>query len=366
MACENADWWTAPVIVGGSGGSGTRGVVLLLEQLGVRMACIEGPRPSLFDPAICNMTCNSAADCKFLSSFRTPTPYALSFLHTNHSRGAEVHRRCGADAPLLQLASNTPIKLNGCGGSKAAAIRLMRKAVRPQYRRPLRWGMKNPHATYYANVLRQLFPCMVMVNTVRDLPDMAGGMKHFHSRVQEARSLGYLSQDEATRILNVPMLAPAHSSKQRVVHQLLKDTTATKTASSGGRQQSTEPARDGNHAELHQTFFVKFIRHVNIALDRWFQSCAPGTLAHLPLQRAVALSRKTPDCLTTSVRRLVDLLHLNQTEAMAAARAFAEESYSLVEHSIHEGQAKPVMIAPFVNITWPSNLQPFACQGPLS
>ena len=33
--CQRAPWWTAPVIVGGSGGSGTRGSVLLLQRLGV-------------------------------------------------------------------------------------------------------------------------------------------------------------------------------------------------------------------------------------------------------------------------------------------------------------------------------------------
>ena len=38
--CANAPWYTAPVIVGGSGGSGTRGVALLLEALGVAMACM--------------------------------------------------------------------------------------------------------------------------------------------------------------------------------------------------------------------------------------------------------------------------------------------------------------------------------------
>ena len=37
--CADPPWWTAPVIVGGSGGSGTRGSVLLLSQLGVAMAC---------------------------------------------------------------------------------------------------------------------------------------------------------------------------------------------------------------------------------------------------------------------------------------------------------------------------------------
>ena len=196
-SCDNAPWWSAPVIVGGSGGAGTRGVVILLERLGVRMACIG--EPSLFNKVMCNMTCNSAADSKFLSSFRTPSPYSLSFLHTNHTRGPDGRRVCGADKDLLRLASDVPVA-NGCGGTKARAMHLMRDAVRPQYRRPLRWGMKNPHATYYVNALQQLFPCMVMVNTVRDLMEMGRGMKHFYSRVQEARSLGMISHESADRM----------------------------------------------------------------------------------------------------------------------------------------------------------------------
>eukprot|EP00966_Prymnesium_polylepis_P203240 4708333-Prymnesium_polylepis.1 len=143
------------------------------------------------------MTCNSAADCKFLSSFRTPSPYALSFLHANHTRSPDGTRACGADAQLLRLAVDAPVS-NGCGGTKARALSLMRDAVRPQYRQPLRWGMKNPHATYYANALRDLFPCMVMVNTVRDLAEMGRSMKHYYSRAlgsgrtrKSARGLAY-------------------------------------------------------------------------------------------------------------------------------------------------------------------------------
>ena len=41
---------------------------------------------------------------------------------------------------------------------------------------------------------------MVMVNTVRDLMEMGRGMKHFYSRVQEARSLGMISHESADRM----------------------------------------------------------------------------------------------------------------------------------------------------------------------
>ena len=74
-----------------------------------------------------------------------------------------------------------------CGGSKAAALRLLQRAVRPEFRQPLRWGLKNPHSTYYVDVLRAtFFPCLVYINTVRDLEDMVAGSKHFSGRVHEA------------------------------------------------------------------------------------------------------------------------------------------------------------------------------------
>ena len=70
-ACNTTPhWYHAPVIVGGSGGSGTRGVVLLLERLGVKMACTE---PPLENKSVCTLHCNGASDCELINTLR-PAP----------------------------------------------------------------------------------------------------------------------------------------------------------------------------------------------------------------------------------------------------------------------------------------------------
>ena len=70
-ACNTTPhWYHAPVIVGGSGGSGSRGVVLLLERLGVKMACTE---PPLENKSVCTLHCNGASDCELINTLR-PAP----------------------------------------------------------------------------------------------------------------------------------------------------------------------------------------------------------------------------------------------------------------------------------------------------
>ena len=156
--CDAPQWWEAPVIVGGSGGSGTRGVVMLLESLGVRMACINSTLLSLTEPRLCMLPCNPASDCALINSFRGP---GTSWMRDNFSHAAACHVD-PTDVEASSNASNSEM----CGGSKSAALRRLREAVRPEYRHPLRWGLKNPHSTYYVNVLRIFFPCLVYVNTV--------------------------------------------------------------------------------------------------------------------------------------------------------------------------------------------------------
>lgn len=371
-SCDNAPWWTAPVIVGGSGGSGTRGVVLLLEQLGVRMACINGPKPLLLNASTCNMTCNSAADCKLLSSFRTTSPYQLSFLHANHTRTLGGARACGADEALLRQSLDTPSS-NGCGGTKAQAMRLVQSAVLPQYRRPLRWGMKNPHATYFANAWRQLFPCMVMVNTVRDLSELARGMKHFYSRVQEAHHIGYISQAAAES------LTGGRPSK-RILRAALAPPQAADDAARG-RRANTAAASDTKSLERRsggalvtprverrytpQSFYVEYVRRVNLGLARWATICLPSRIVHLPLQRIVTVSRRSPACLDQGISPLVEMLRLDRSEALLAARLFVNSSFDLVERSILDTQSKALFLPPSINISWPQPLEPSACRGPL-
>lgn len=212
-ACEQAPWWTSPVILSGSGGSGTRGAAMLLDRLGVRIACVDESRPRLFDPAVCNVTCNSAGDCKLINSFYDPS---LSFLHISWL-GRRADASCGVhDHHALNLTMERQIPFS-CNGTRAAAFLGIRESVRPEYRKRLRWGMKNPHATYFANVLREFFPCMVMVNTIRDLAEMGKSMKHYYSRVQEAKRLGWISANETTVLAAIrPVELAGHAAREAV------------------------------------------------------------------------------------------------------------------------------------------------------
>ena len=72
------------MIVGGSGGSGTRGSVLLLQRLGVRMACEDAIfDTNLFDPAT---HCNRAKDFDLMGGRRQRMPQLVWFTASqNHS-----------------------------------------------------------------------------------------------------------------------------------------------------------------------------------------------------------------------------------------------------------------------------------------
>lgn len=153
-SCDNAPWYTAPVIVGGSGGSGTRGVAMLLEALGVGMACLTKdflmPAAQQNGETPCtDLKCNSAADCGLISSFRTGRAVgghgAISWLRLGKRNGTAS---CDAvDENALHDALSRSVD-GLCGGTKDEALRRLRDAVNPRYRAPLRWGLKNPHATY--------------------------------------------------------------------------------------------------------------------------------------------------------------------------------------------------------------------------
>ena len=45
-------------------------------------------------------------------------------------------------------------------GFSMERLTALRAAIRPAYRQPLRWGMKNPHSTYILGLLLRYFPCL--------------------------------------------------------------------------------------------------------------------------------------------------------------------------------------------------------------
>lgn len=331
-SCDDAPWHAAPVIVGGSGGSGTRGVALLLESLGVQMACVS--QPTLTDPAVCELPCNAAADCGLINSFRGGDGF--SWLRANFSRADHAHCDDVDRDAISQSANRSNTEL--CGGSKAAALRLLQQAVRPQFRQPLRWGMKNPHSTYYVNVLRAtLFPCLVYVNTVRDLDIMVATSKHFSSRVHEAMRFGILGEKEGETLLA-----------------------------------ESETRRRREHAELARSshFYGTFVRDVNIGLDVWMRRCLPGRSVHVPLQRMVAIAPRAPDCVRDVAGPLATALRLDVNDVLNATRRFAEASLPLVQKSLAEARVAQLGIVSrggAMAWRWPvgSLLEPRTCAGAL-
>ena len=384
--CANAPWYTAPVIVGGSGGSGTRGVALLLEALGVAMACMtpdflmlqQNESATNHDLGMnkqrhsshrrCDLKCNSAADCGVISSFRTGKGVgghgALSWLRHNGSnhRAPAIHADSGSsyDGALtaasangmhhypshrdpgcvihseaaLEDALNKPTEV--CGGSKRAAMAKLRELVAPRHRKPLRWGLKNPHATYYVNVLRRIFPCLVYINTVRDLSVMVRTAKHFESRVQEAVRYGVYSE------------ASMKSHMSSVVSQ--------------------------------QRFYGSFLRRVNGGLHRWLTRCMPYRFAHVPLQRLVVLGGPEAQggggggdaranahgaCFDSVMGPLFRALRIEATtETINTTRQFLLKSLPTVTKSLAEAAQRPLSLpAGDDAIRWPAILDHEACQG---
>lgn len=129
-----------PIVVGGTGGSGTRSVALILAAGGVRM----GDR------------LNAESDAKYLAAF-------------DWQHGREIL------APMV----GEPHEVGGAAGH-AAHDRAFRRAVRAHIdaeHQPLhpgqRWGWKHPHSYLLIPYLRRHFPGLRFVHVVRDGRDMA-------------------------------------------------------------------------------------------------------------------------------------------------------------------------------------------------
>ena len=302
---------------------------MLLDKLGVHMACIG--QPSLTDAKICELPCNTAADCGLINSFRGD---GLAWLRSNFSHVA--NGSCSdVDLAALENSTNKSSPDFFCGGSKRIALARLQQAVRPQFRRALRWGMKNPHSTYYVDVLRTLFPCLVYVNTVRDLDAMVVGLKHFSGRVNEAMRFGVIDEDQGRALLD-----------------------GSEAISRHGRAPTSSM----------QLFYGGFVRDVNVQLDAWLQRCMPGRSAHIPLQRLVAFAPHAPGCVLSVARPLSHALRLELGFVLNTTLAFAASSLPLVAKSMAEVQTlqRALHIDPS-SWAWPkgSSLEPAACAGPV-
>lgn len=236
-------------------------------------------------------------------------------LRTQRDPWCSIHSEAALDDAMSKPAEV-------CGGSKQAAIARLREMVAPQHRRPLRWGLKNPHATYYANVLFRLFPCMVFVNTVRDLPVMVRTAKHFESRVQEAVRYGVISE------------ASVKSHKSSL--------------------------------ESSQRFYGSFLKRVNGGLHRWLTRCEPHRYAHMPLQRLVILGADPGSaCFKAVMGPMFRALHIEQTpDTINATSRFLAKSLSTVKSSLREAAQRPLTLpAEDEALAWPAAMDVEACRG---
>lgn len=227
-----------------------------------------------------------------------------------------------------------------CGASKQAVISRLMKVVAPKYQRPLRWGMKNPHSTYYVNVLYRIFPCMVYVNTLRDLDVMVRTRKHFDSRVREAVMY---------------KLAPVQVAEEYKSWSL----------------------------STSQRFYGHLLQGVNGRLNQWLRRCAPKRFVHISLQRLVVRAspvlakvesgtlredrRRHAACFDAAVLPLLRLLGLQDAGvSINVTHRFLSESLPTVLSSVNGAAEYPLELPRNDKaLIWPPGLDPHACRGPL-
>ena len=61
-------------------------------------------------------------------------------------------------------------------GFSMERLTALRAAIRPAYRQPLRWGMKNPHSTYILGLLLRYFPCLACALRARLRAGLGAGV----------------------------------------------------------------------------------------------------------------------------------------------------------------------------------------------
>ena len=303
--CLKAPWWTAPVIIGGSGGSGTRGSALLMHRLGVGITCEH----SILDPGIVSERehCNPANDFDLLSGKPRRAPSLVWLVGgANTSSCAVTDAQCSnllfSDARL-----NTSTDLVN-----------LRRAVLPQYRKNLRWGMKNPHFTYMHKWLVRVFPCMVYVHTMRGVPEMVRNADHLANRFTEAASFGLL---------------PQNVSKQPRVSAAV------------------------------QLWLAEYLLQVNLGLAWWASRCVPHQIVYLPVMK---MSRCITDsCNAFHTEQLAHVLRLDPNMTLRQVQAFALASHEVTLRSHNEALKRPLLIQQerVELLRWPPPLSTLSGEG---
>lgn len=326
--CPSAPWWTAPVIIGGSGGSGTRGSALLMQRLGVAIACED---PALFDEGILGEGhCNPARDFGLLSGAMTRPP-PLVWL----ANGPDISTCIASDDQMASLLGEVDQGDQGARGVKdvgvipqnvssrrcqqredcSVAQRLLdlRRAVRPQFRRQHRWGMKNPHFTYMHKWLLRAFPCLVYAHTMRDMEEMIREAEHWPHRLNEAEFFGMRPD---------------------------------------GRELPSA-SRDSSHSPEGQAWLRAFLLLENDGLTRWASRCMPAQIIYLPMMR-LARCISTP-CMQFHAMRLARMLRLEPSATLARVKEYVQASHVVVVDAHLRAAKKPLWMRAEL-AEWPSKL----------
>ena len=175
----HASWRHAPIVVGGTGGSGTRGVLDILIKIGIYMApdresrvfhkCFNGePMDNLCMVPVGRLQHND-----------TPNYYAWLLNGT-----------CDGDS-----SSSDGLRLEPWG-------QLYVDSVPDTSRVALRWGWKIPTTMYHLDRLYNLFPGLVFIQAVRNPLDMASTYyEHLRNRVNEYQSI-HQGYSNAARVIS--------------------------------------------------------------------------------------------------------------------------------------------------------------------
>ena len=183
------DWKQSPVIISGTGGSGTRGVVDVLSRMGIYLH--PDPSTDLFKetyngPALDNVV------------MYPESGHLIGMTDDGRFAGPsyDTWLRSGPCEPRPEA---EPLRLGKAGHDFLNSVPFAN-------RRPLRWGWKNPKAIFHLEMLLAVYPGAVLVHVVRHPLDMASSQwEHLQNRAAEFTHLQVTtpSQFPSPRRINV-------------------------------------------------------------------------------------------------------------------------------------------------------------------
>mmetsp|Transcript_19654 Transcript_19654/g.23372 ORF Transcript_19654/g.23372 Transcript_19654/m.23372 type:complete len:458 (-) Transcript_19654:457-1830(-) len=166
-------WLKAPVIIGGTGGSGTRGVVDVLTKLGIYL--YPSRHSQLFKECYNGEALDNVA--------MYPESGQLDGLQSEKKTAQKSYSKWLLGNQCSPPNVSIPFVLSGKGRKYLGSI------PEPNRKR-YRWGWKNPKTIYHLHVLLSMYPDMVFIQVLRNPFDMASVQyEHLHNRALEFSDL---------------------------------------------------------------------------------------------------------------------------------------------------------------------------------